>query len=253
MSLLIFIFGLLIGSFLNVIIVRVPKGEGIFLPRSHCPKCNKLIRWYENIPLLSYIFIRGKCRGCQSSISIVYPLVELLGGLGAFFLINFTGGALPLFHSVILFSAFCVFLCHFVIDLRHQILPDGLNIYLGCIFLMNMIIFLDWQFSLIGFCIGFGFPYLITLVFYFVRGEVGLGGGDIKLYGVLGLYLGPLGVLQNIFLSSILGSLVTLSLICFKKADKKTPIPFGPFIIAVASWQIFSPKTYQNSMMILLP
>ena len=253
MSLLIFIFGLLIGSFLNVIIIRVPEGRGIFLPRSRCPCCKKLIRWYENIPIISYIFIRGRCRGCNAPISKVYPLVELLGGMGACLTIDFSGDLFHLFHSIILFGAFCVFLCHFIIDLRHQILPDGLNIYLGCMFLMNMVLFLDWKFSALGFCLGFGFPYLITLLFYFVRGEVGLGGGDIKLYGVLGLYLGPLGILQNIFLSSILGSVVTLLLILSKKIDRSTPIPFGPFIIGIASWQIFFPKVYKKSMEILLP
>ena len=253
MSLFVFTFGLLIGSFLNVIIVRVPKGEGIFLPRSHCPRCKRLIRWYDNIPVLSYLFLRGACRGCQSPISALYPLVELLGGLGAFLLIDFSAGPSALFRSVILFSVVCVFLCHFIIDLKHQILPDGLNIYLGCIFLMNMIIFLNWKFSLLGFCIGFGFPYLITLLFYWLKGEIGLGGGDIKLYGVLGLYLGPLGVLQNVFLSSLLGSVVTLSLILSKKIDKKTPVPFGPFIIAVASWQIFFPKIYKKSISFFLP
>ena len=253
MSLFIFVFGLLIGSFLNVIIVRVPKKEGVFLPRSHCPGCNKLIRWYENIPILSYFVIGGKCRGCKIPISIVYPLVELIGGISALCLINFSGGILVFFHSIVLFGIFCVFLSHFIIDLRHQILPDGLNIYLGCMFLMNMFVFLDWQFSLVGFCIGFGFPYLITLVFYFVRGEIGLGGGDIKLYGVLGLYLGPVGILQNIFLSSALGSVITLFLILLKKVDKNTPIPFGPFIIVLASWQIFFPKEYKKSILFLMP
>ena len=253
MLLFIFIFGLLIGSFLNVIIVRVPRREGILFPRSHCPQCRKLIRWYENIPILSYIFIGGKCQGCKTSISIVYPLVELLGGIGAVYLLNFSEGIFVFFHSIILFCIFCVFLCHFIIDLRHQILPDGLNIYLGCIFLMNMFVFLNWQFSLIGFCIGFGFPYLIALVFYFMKGEVGLGGGDIKLYGVLGLYLGPVGILQNIFLSSVLGSVVTILLILLNKVDRKTPIPFGPFIIILASWQIFFPKEYQKSMTYLVP
>ena len=187
------------------------------------------------------------------SISIVYPLVELLGGAGALYLLNFSEGFLGLFHSTIFFSIFCVFLCHFIVDLKHQILPDGLNIYLGCVFLMNMFVFLNWQFSLLGFCVGFGFPYLITEIFYRIRGEVGLGGGDIKLYGVLGLYLGPQGVLQNIFLSSALGSVITILLIMARKVDKKTPIPFGPFIIILASWQIFSPKTYQKSMALLMP
>ena len=253
MSLFIFIFGSLIGSFLNVIIVRVPKGGSILLPRSHCPQCKKLIRWYENIPILSYIFIGGKCRGCKIFISIVYPLVELLGGLGALYLLDFSEGFLALFRSTLLFGTFCIFLCHFIIDLRHKILPDGLNIYLGCIFLMNMLVFSNWQFSLIGFGAGFGFPYLVARIFHFIRGEMGLGGGDIKLYGILGLYLGPMGILQNIFLSSMLGSVVTILLILAKKIDKNTPVPFGPFIIILAFWQIFFPETYQKSMSFLMP
>ena len=187
------------------------------------------------------------------SISIVYPLVELLGGVGALYLLNFSEGFLTLFHSALFYGIFCIFLCHFIIDLKHQILPDGLNIYLGCIFLMNMFIFSNWQFALMGFCTGFGFPYLVAMVFHFIRGEMGLGGGDIKLYGVLGLYLGPMGILQNIFLSSMLGSVITILLILAKKIDKKTPIPFGPFIIILAFWQIFLPEMYQKSMSFLMP
>ena len=250
----VFLFGLIIGSFLNVVIVRVPKKESLFT-RSHCPKCRKIISWYQNIPIISYLFLKGRCAGCRQVIPITYPLVELIAGMSAFLLLRPIEDFLPFFHSIILFATVCVFLCHFIIDLRHQILPDGLNLYLGLLFLLNSFLFLDWKFSLFGAILGFSFPYLITHLFYLVKKQVGMGGGDIKLYAVLGLYLGPLGIMQNIFLSSLLGCFIFLGLLLLKKKTRNDPIPFGPFIIVAASAQIFFPKFYTDfaSKFFLIP
>jgi leader peptidase (prepilin peptidase)/N-methyltransferase len=141
-------------------------------------------------------------------------------------------------------SIFSVFVAHFVIDLQFKILPDVLNLYLAFIIGSFSIVFNPWWFWALGGAIGFGFPYIITWAFYKYSGKVGLGGGDIKLYGALGLYLGPVGVMTNIFMSCFLGSVVTLLLIGLKLFKREDFIPFGPFIIVVGFFQIFLPEQF---------
>lgn len=243
--LFIFLIGLTIGSFLNVLIVRLPKEEDTLWERSRCPSCQTLIKWYQNIPLVSFMALRGRCASCRVRISFIYPTVELISGMSALWLIGSPSSVQDLFRSVLLFSVFSVFLCHFIIDVRHKILPDGLNLYLAILFLLNGIFLMDWKFSLIGGAIGFALPWLIAQIFYMLKGVAGLGGGDIKLYGALGLYLGPIVVVQNIFLSSLIGSIFGGILILTRLLDKKDPIPFGPFIIIVAALQIFFPSQYR--------
>jgi len=133
----------------------------------------------------------------------------------------------------------------FLIDLRFKIIPNGLNLYLAILYLVYAVIYLPLNHWLIGGLLGIGFPLIITWIFYLIKGEVGLGGGDIKLFGVLGLYLGPVGLIYNIFFSCFLGSIVGLSLMAMKKMDRKNPIPFGPFIILIASWQMFFPDSFK--------
>jgi leader peptidase (prepilin peptidase)/N-methyltransferase len=128
---------------------------------------------------------------------------------------------------------------HFIIDVKHQVLPDSINIYLGLLFFMVALFTRPWSHWLIGASFGFGFPLLVSWIFYQIRGQIGLGGGDIKLYGVLGIYLGPMGIMQNIFLSCFLGAIVGLILMLAKIIKRDNPIPFGPFILIVASVQIF--------------
>jgi leader peptidase (prepilin peptidase)/N-methyltransferase len=129
-----------------------------------------------------------------------------------------------------------------MIDLDHQLLLDGLNIYLLILFLVHAIFFTPLDFWLLGGGIGFGAPLLVTWVFYKVRGQVGLGGGDIKLFGVLGVFLGPLGIVFNIFLSCLVGALLGLSLIFAKRLTRDKPMAFGPSILLVAAFQIFFPE-----------
>ncbi len=246
------IFGLLIGSFINVIIYRVPREISVVAPRSKCTKCDKTIFWYENIPVLSYLFLRGKCSGCKSKISLKYPIVEILSGIGAFCLFPNILSLENLTFFLFFFSIFVVFIAHFFIDLEHQILPDSLNLYLGILFLAYALVFRSWQYWAIGFSLGLALPLSVTWVFYKIKGEIGLGGGDIKLFAALGLYLGPLGVVQNIFASCFVGALVGGVLILFKVISKKNPIPFGPFIISVAGFQIFFPKYWNLFSQLLL-
>jgi prepilin signal peptidase PulO-like enzyme (type II secretory pathway) len=238
------IFGLLIGSFLNAVIYRSPRNISIVSPRSTCPNCKKTITWYENIPLLSYLFLSGKCSSCKNKISFRYPLIELICGIAAFFLIpkEITNQAITYFFFY--FGVFACLLALFAIDAEHKLLPDSINIILLLMILPATIINHHWSFWLVGGITGFAFPFAVTWAFYMIKGKVGLGGGDIKLFGILGLYLGPQGIFLNLFLSCLLGSIIGLSLIFLFKHDKKEPIPFGPFIILVAMTQIYFPASF---------
>lgn len=235
------IFGTLIGSFLNALIYRLPLGINIALPRSSCPHCKHVISWYENIPIISYLFLRGKCSNCRSKISIQYPLVEFVTGAFAFLIAPSSVEPSELFNFLFYLSVFSAFLVHFIVDLKHQILLDSINIYLGILFLVVALVSKPWSHWLLGLAIGLGFPLLVSWLFYLLKGQVGLGGGDIKLYAVLGIYLGPIAVMQNIFMSCFLGAIVGLILMAFKVIKKENPIPFGPFIIIISSLQIFTP------------
>jgi len=240
-----FLFGLCIGSFLNAVIFRVPREISLSASRSHCPKCDKLIYWYENIPLISYVFLlRGKCSGCKEKISIEYPLIELI--VGAFAFVVTPASLLPeyLYYYFFNISVFATFVGMFVIDLKHKIIPNSMNIYLALVLFSGIVLSEPYWHWLIGGGIGILFPLAITYAFYLLKGQIGLGGGDIKLYGALGLYLGPFGIIHNIFMSCFLGALVGGSLIVFKIIDRKTPIPFGPFILVMAFIQIYLPEHF---------
>lgn len=241
MTIVLFIFGAMIGSFLNVIIYRVPRDLSIVFPRSSCPQCHQLIPWYLNIPIFAYLFLRGKCAYCRAKIPYQYFIVELLGGLSAVYLFPQSLELMDLVGYFVLFSAACVFICHFFIDLEHRILPDALNLYLGMVFLLHGLLFYSWSFWLLGILIGGGFPYLVSRGFYLYAKKEGLGLGDVKLFAVLGLYLGPQGIVSNIFLSCFIGSLVGGGLLLTKRIGRDYPIPFGPFIILAAAVQIFFP------------
>ena len=240
------IFGGLIGSFLNAVIHRVPRNISIVSPRSCCPKCKKLIYWYENIPILSYLFLRGKCSKCHESISIRYPIIEALCALVAFFLVPKDISLQNLTFFLFYFSIFATLLAQLLIDIEHQLLPNSLNLFLLIPIIPFVLLTKSWEHWLFGGLAGFGFPFLITWGFYVLRGKVGLGGGDIKLYGVLGLLLGLKGIFLNIFLSCFLGSIVGVGMIILFKLDKSKPIPFGPFIIIVASFQIYFPQLFKS-------
>ncbi len=244
-------FGLLIGSFLNAVIYRLPRKINISTPRSRCPHCEKLIYWYENIPIISYILLRAKCSKCKNRIHWRYPLVEFIAAAVAFVIAPQSFALGSVLDFVLLFTVFCSLFCHFLIDLEHKILPDQINLYLAAIFLINGLFNDSWQHWAIGAAVGFGVPYAVTWLFYILRGQVGLGGGDIKLFGALGIFLGPFGIIQNIFFSCFLGSLIGLSLIGLKIIDRKYKIPFGPFIIVVAAFQIFFPDLFKQLTAVL--
>jgi leader peptidase (prepilin peptidase)/N-methyltransferase len=247
------VFGICIGSFLNALIYRLPRKITIFSKRSRsqCPKCGNQLTWFENIPVLSYVLLLGRCRKCKSLISPRYPVIELGVGLFAFFITPAYLSPAKLVNYFFFLSVFCSLIAIFAIDMKFKIIPNELNIYLGLTFLFIVSFSRPLSFWLVGGLIGFIFPLIVTYGFFLLKGQVGLGGGDIKLYGVLGLYLGPVGIVQNIFMSCFLGAIVGGFLILIRVVDRKTPIPFGPFIVLVAGSQIFIPDYFAQVVKLL--
>lgn len=245
LKLLAAMYGLLIGSFLNVIIHRVPREQSFVTPRSKCPKCSNLIKWYQNIPVFSYLVLRGKCANCKNPISIRYPLVELLIACIAILLFPDNLSLDAFVNYICLFSIACLFVAMFLIDVEFHLLPDKLNLALLIIILPYAFLTTSIANMALGFLIGFGGTYLITYLFYKLRGQIGLGGGDIKLFGVLGILLGPEGILQCIFFSALVGSVIGIILIASGKMNKNKPLAFGPYIIIVAAVQIYFPKYFE--------
>lgn len=225
----IFIFGACIGSFLNVCICRLPESRSIVTPPSACPRCQSSIKFYDNIPILSYLVLLGKCRGCGTRISIRYPLVELLTGL-------LSVAAAIRYGLSVDFIIYFVFICALVtitfIDIDHQIIPDvislpGIPIGLACSLMLSSISFRD---SLIGALIGGGSLFLVAWGYYHFTGKEGMGGGDIKLLAMIGAFIGWQGVFFTIFISSAVGSIIGIFLMLVARKNMKFAVPFGPFL-----------------------
>lgn len=230
MQILIFIYGLLIGSFLNVCIYRMPREESIAFPSSHCPKCATSLRWYNNIPLLSYIFLGGKCNFCKDKISIQYPLIESLNAIIYLFTYLEFGISLEFFFYAIIFSLLIVIT---MIDLQHMIIPDILVILiLASSIIYKFLSFLLYRssFDLLNSIGGLALSGLLFLLII-ILSKGGMGGGDVTLIGALGFILGIKKIFLTIFLSFILGSIISIILLATKIKGRKDPIPFGPFIV----------------------
>ena len=237
-SILAFIFGAVVGSFLNVCICRMPRDESVVSPPSHCPRCDYCIRWYDNIPLFSYLLLRGKCRGCGTHISLQYPLVELLNGILTLALFLRFGPTLPFLVLFLFCSALVVIT---FIDLEHQIIPDEISlsgIVIGFVFSF----FLQghsWLNSLLGILLGGGSLLLVAYSYQWLTGKDGMGGGDIKLLAMMGAFLGWKSVLFIVFASSLIGSIVGISIMLIQKKDSKLAIPFGPYLAFGAVLYVF--------------
>ncbi len=230
MNFIVFIYGLLIGSFINVLVYRIPRKESIAFPSSHCPRCNTKLKWYDNIPLLSYIFLKSKCRYCNDKISIQYPLVEIFNGIIYLILFSHFGVSIDfvfyaLMSSVLIAIAF--------IDIREMIIPDSLVISILVLsivqkglnyYLYNIVP--DILGSLGGLVLAGGLFFLIVVI-----SQGGMGGGDVTLIGALGFVHGIRLILLNILLSFVSGAIISVFLLVTKIKTKKDPIPFGPFII----------------------
>jgi leader peptidase (prepilin peptidase)/N-methyltransferase len=238
LSLFALITGMVVGSFLNVCICRLPKGESIVTPPSHCPQCDYRIRWYDNIPLFSYLLLRGKCRGCGVRISRQYPLVELLNGLLTLALFLRFGPTLAFLVLFLFCSALVVIT---FIDLEHQIIPDEISLpgivvgFLCSFFLQGH----SWMNSLLGILLGGGSLLLVAYGYQWLTGKEGMGGGDIKLLAMMGAFLGWKSIPFIIFASSLVGSVVGITIMLIQKKDSKLAIPFGPYLAFGAVLYIF--------------
>ena len=225
MTILIFLFGLTIGSFLNVCIYRIPKGESISFPPSHCMGCGTRLKSYDLIPVISFIVARGKCRYCGEKISLQYPIIEVLNGI-LYLLIYYKFGLSLL---LIKYSILCsILLVISIIDLNLKIIPNSINLFLllyGIIFNIIEFSFNNLTSNLFGLFIGGGLFLLIAII-----SKGAMGGGDIKLVAVLGLLFGFKKILLITFLSFIIGAVISILLLLFKINKRKDYIPFGPFI-----------------------
>jgi leader peptidase (prepilin peptidase)/N-methyltransferase len=222
------LFGLLIGSFLNVVIYRLPRGQSLVTPPSTCPGCGSRIRPVDNIPVLSWVLLGGKCHACGAPISIQYPLVELTTGI-LFLLVAWLTPAGPLLAARLLLVVILVVL--FGIDLHHQILPNVITlpgIVIG--FLFSLIAPPGWMDSAIGIALGGGILYGIAAAYYAVRREEGLGMGDVKMLAMIGAFLGWKAVLVTVILSSFAGAVVGIGIIAFSRGSMRLALPFGTFL-----------------------
>ncbi len=223
------LFGGMIGSFLNVCICRLPKNESIVWPGSHCPHCQQAIKFYDNIPLLSYFLLRGKCRHCEGPISIQYPLVEGITVLSSLLLIMTFGPSLAFLFYFAFVAALIVVT---VIDLYHQIIPDVISIPGIVVGLLASLLIPEISFwnSLIGILVGGGSLFLVATLYQWLFKREGMGGGDVKLLAMIGAFLGWKAVLLTIILSSLIGSITGILIMVLKGKDFKYAIPFGPFL-----------------------
>lgn len=222
--LLIFLYGLLLGSFYNVVGLRIPAGESIVKPRSHCPSCGHILGALELIPVLSYVFQGGKCRQCKAGISPLYPIVELTTG-GLFALAAFRVGWTAELIVALTLISLCVIV--FVSDYTYMIIPDKVLLFFLPLFAVERIFIplTPWWDSLLGAAAGFGLLLAIALI-----SKGGMGGGDIKLYGVLGLVLGCKFVLLSFILATFFGAVYGAVGMLLGRIKKGMAIPFGPYI-----------------------
>ena len=252
--------GLLVGSFLNVVILRLPPRmewqwrrdareileepelydpppPGIVVEGSHCPKCKKPLSWYENIPVLSWVLQGGKCRGCKAPISAQYPLVELMTGLLFLACALRFGFGWQAFGAMLL-TSYLIALSG--IDLRTRLLPDQLTLPLLWLGMTAAVenLYVGQKAAILGAMAGYLSLWSVYWVFKQLTGKEGMGHGDFKLLAALGAWMGLAGILPTILLSSLVGAIVGSIWLAAKGRDKATPIPFGPYL-AIAGWISF--------------
>jgi len=234
----VFVFGALVGSFLNVCIHRIPGGESIAFPASHCPHCKTAIKPYDNIPIVSYLVLRGRCRSCAAGIAIRYPLVEMLGGIAAV-------GALCAYglsaEALLIFAFLAALIVITFIDLDHQIIPDAISLPGIFVGFAAALLFgtPSWVDSLIGIALGGGLLFAVAEGYARLTGREGMGGGDIKLLAMIGAFLGWRAIPVTVLVGSLLGSVIGLSLMALRGRDTRMAIPFGPFLAVGAVVALF--------------
>ena len=254
--------GACIASFLNVVIWRVPRGESIVSPPSHCPKCNSLIKWYHNLPIVAWLALRGKCANCKAPISPRYIIIETIGGilflavyiemLGEFVV---SAGEVPPFAvvgMVVMWIWTSLMIVGSMIDFDHKLLPDFVTVggmILGVVWNgVDSALFGSWLFildSVAGLVIGFGLMWLIRFIGGKVFKREAMGMGDVFLMGAVGALFGPVAVLFTLILSSVFGSVIGVSLIALSKTKFRRfiEIPYGPYIcMGCLVWMFWGPE-----------
>lgn len=230
--------GLTIGSFLNVCIYRMPIDKSVVTPRSFCPSCNTPVSAKDNIPVLSYLILGGRCRACRSAISVRYPMIEILNAAlyALVYLRTGMGWHLPVYLALTSSLIVITF-----IDLDHQIIPDEITLagigigFVAASFILpdpfdRGIAIMGWKQSLIGAGVGFSLFYLVAVAGSFIFKQDAMGGGDIKFMAMAGAFLGWKGVLMTTFLGSLFGSIIGIVVMRLKGTGRKTVLPFGPFL-----------------------
>lgn len=258
-GLVIFLFGMIVGSFLNVCILRIPAGESIVHPRSRCPKCAKPIAGHDNIPVLSWLLLGGKCRGCKTPISPLYPAVEMLTG-GLFLACYFAFG---LTVETVKWASLCALLVVLTItDLRERLLPDKVNLagaVIGLAFAAFVpmrdgtaqllasrffafpppAVALSLLDALLGAAAGFGFLWIVSEGYFRLRGREGMGLGDVKMMGMVGTFAGLKATLLTILAGALLGSVIGTLFMLMRRKGSDYELPFGTFLGAAALLVIF--------------
>lgn len=220
--------GLAVGSFLNVCVHRLPLGQSLNSPPSRCPHCDYRLRWVDNIPVVSYVLLGGRCRKCRARISIRYPIIELVT-MGLFVLHAAVFGLTPLLIPRLLFA--CAMVVLFAIDLEHHLLPNAITLPGIAVGLIASAVLppgiID---ALIGVLVGGGVLWLIGEAYFRYSGQEGMGGGDVKMLAMIGAFLGWKLVLVTLVLSSVLGSIIGLLVIVARKGGMKYALPYGTFL-----------------------
>lgn len=232
-------YGTVFGSFLNVVVHRLPRGLSLLRPGSHCPACGTPVRWFDNVPVLSYLLLGGRCRACRVAISPRYPLVELASGaltvaVVARFGLTLQGLEAMLLVMLLLPLAF--------IDLEHHLLPDvltlpGIAVGLAGSLAGGLVPLLD---AATGAAVGAAVPYAVIVIYRWLRGAEGMGLGDVKLLAMIGAFLGWRGVLLTLGLAATAGALLGLTLIALGRGRRDTELPFGTFLAFAAMIVLFA-------------
>jgi len=235
---LVFLFGAVVGSFLNVCIYRIPARKSLVWSRSHCPACDGLIPWYYNLPVLSYLLLRGHCASCKAPISPRYPLVEILTGVLFVMSVRWFG-LQPFVIAIWVFLAVLVVITF--IDLDHQIIPDVISLpgillaFLGSFFIPWVS---PWE-SLLGILAGGGSLFVIAWGYELLSKKEGMGGGDIKLLAMIGAFLGWKSILPIVLFASLAGTAIGVPLMLMRRKGMQYALPFGPFLACGAVVYIF--------------
>lgn len=234
----VFVFGAIIGSFLNVCIARIPADQSIVSPGSRCPRCETPIAWYDNVPIVSWVVLRARCRHCGERISAIYPAVEILTGALAVAIWMALGPGLA-FAGYFAFAAALVVITF--IDLDHQIIPDvislpGIALGIAVSFVSPLVTPVD---AVLGALAGGGLLLAVAWTYRMIRGQDGMGGGDVKLLAMIGAFLGWQSIFVTLFVGSVIGSLIGVVVMLYEGADTKLAIPFGPFLAGGALVYLF--------------